>query len=239
VSDASDAQAEAEAGPAPLTIDKYQHAQSVAWCTRAAECCALGAQFDFDRCVNFWDQNFGPDNLAAYLQTYSGNFAGLHAVFDVNQANECINLIRNKNCTQTGADKRNIYAVCQTAVQGSLGTNVAGCKTALECTAGNYCDASGTCKALQGSGGTCTDPNYNGDECSYLGITTDANSLHCSTLGGTGTCVAGLGAGSVCSAVDQVCASGICSSVNNACVTSSPLGGAYCTQFTKPADGGN
>jgi hypothetical protein len=229
--------AEADAA-STLTIDKFQHAQSLAWCQRLSECCALGDKFDMNHCVTFWDVNYGPDNIAGYLQQYGTAWAGIHVVFDPVQANECLNLLRTKDCaTQTGADKRNVYATCVTAAQGSLGLNVSGCRTSLECAGGLYCFDS-TCRALKTQDAVCSDPDYSGDQCNYLGVTT-ASSLHCAPAGATGDtgkCSAGLGLASSCT-VDQECASGVCSTISGTCVTSQPLGAPFCSQFTKP-DGG-
>jgi hypothetical protein len=237
--DASDSQ---EAGLAPIPIEQFQHAQSVAWCQRLGTCCELGAQIDQSKCVAFWDQNYGPDNLAAYLQPYNGNFGGIHATYSPQQAALCVNLLSNIECSaQTAESKRNIYATCVLSLQGELTNGMPGCRTSIECSNG-WCDLPadgglGTCQPLKALGQTCSDPNYNGDQCNYVGVVTP-DSLHCDPIGGSGTCVPGVALGQLCNAVDQACAyGGVCAQANIRCAPAPPLGAPYCAQFTR-ADAG-
>ena len=109
---------EAEAGRPPITMTGYQHAADVAWCSRMAECCTNN--FDTNRCITYWDANFGVEYIAAYLQQYKGNFTGVNAVFDPVQAQQCVDLLRDLDCgSQTGATKRLIASTCLAAVQGT------------------------------------------------------------------------------------------------------------------------
>jgi hypothetical protein len=222
--DAGDGGPDADAGP-PLTIDQYQHALGVAWCERAAECCNLSATtFDRDKCINLRDSDTGPERVSLYLLKYklAGGFPAT-LTFVRTQANQCIDLQRNRGCEEDGAEKRNIYSVCMGAVQGSVNAGGA-CTQSIECKSDLYCalvgDAgSGTCTPLVQQGGICADPNANSDQCTWLGIHA-STTLHCST--GTdvaATCDPGFSNGHGCR-FDQECASGVCSTTSRACVDS-------------------
>jgi hypothetical protein len=238
---------DADAGPL-LTISEYQHAISVAWCDRMAECCQLSStQFDRDKCIAAVDNGAGPERVTYYLYRYKVGDGGFPTslAFDPIQAAQCVELQRNRGCTsEDGAEKRNIYATCMTAPQGSVAQNGV-CKTSLDCRSGLYCPPVGetgtsTCTPLAAVGQSCDDPNFNGDRCTYLGIHS-SGSAHCSPLGsGAGVCAVGLPIASGCS-VDQECASGVCSSVSRSCVNSQPYPSpATCTTYTKVSnDGGD
>jgi hypothetical protein len=240
--DASDA---ADAGP-PITIDQYLRLIDIAWCRRIGECCNLGGRLDIDKCVNIADSNFGADNLGAYLGRYGGNFTGVHAVFNMALARDCIDQQRNRTCMDEGSDVRRArYATCMTAVQGTLTMGMTGCKTSMECTAGLFCSLPGdgglgTCTAVAGSGGMCRDPYSNSDECTYLGLTS-ATSRHCdvNSMTPTNTCLAGLPNGMTCF-TDQECASSVCSTLSGNCVASEAQFPSQflCNLFTVPSDSG-
>ena len=241
-----------DAGP-PLTIADFQHAIAVAWCDRVFECCQFdSAHFNRTKCIDAVDNGNGPEGVATYLKQYKADAGPIPSTlrFDTVQAAQCVALERNRACTGAdGAEKRNIYVTCVTALQGSQ-TEGNTCRTSAECTGGRYCgfplgvDAGGdassgttTCLPISGSGGLCDDPNRNSDRCNYLGVHS-ATSQHCDPWGGTGTCVEGLPLASSCRG-DQECASELCSSTTGTCVTSQQYPSAFtCTTYRIVDDAG-
>src|SRR5207302_2002495 len=108
-----------EAGT-PLTLATYLPAIADAWCDRMAECCSLdAAHFDKTKCVNA-AVIAGPERVGLYIRQYSGAFPATLQI-DPIQAAQCVSLQRRRGCTsEDGAEKQNLYAVCMTAVQGSV-----------------------------------------------------------------------------------------------------------------------
>jgi hypothetical protein len=239
--DALDATDAKEAGP-PLTVDLYQHAISEAWCDRIAECCGLDDDhFDRSKCINSQDNGAGPERVSLYLVRYKLlSDAGVPSTvaFDPGQAAQCVELQRNRGCSSVdGNEKRNIYTVCITALQGSVSQGGT-CSTSLECRGGLYCSPaadggpSGTCVPLIPLDGQCTDPNANSDRCTYIGIHA-STTLHCRAGEAGSTCQAGLAIGSGCTS-DRQCLSGVCSSASSTCVNSQQYPSPQtCTTFSK------
>jgi len=237
-----DASPDGDAGSPPVTIDHFHHAIAVAWCDRLAECCMLDAsRFDRDNCLSVVESGAGPERVAAYLFRFRQVDAGIPSsvAFDPGTAAQCINLERTRDCTsEDGPARRNLYATCTTALQGSVLQNGA-CTHSIECRSGQYCNSNasggtGTCVPVIGSGGTCDDPNFNSDRCAYLGIH-NATSLYCAAAVGDAarTCVSGQVNGSACTS-DRQCTSGVCSTINGLCVNSQPFPSpATCAFYTK------
>jgi hypothetical protein len=231
-----------EAG-VPLTLATYLPAIVDAFCDRVGECCNLDStRYDKAKCVNALSFS-GPERVGQYIRQYSGTFPATLQLDPV-QAAQCVSLQRNRGCTtEDGAEKRNLYAVCMTAVQGSVAQD-GQCQTSQECRSNLYCalpaDAGmGKCTPLAGLNAACDDASSNSDRCTYLGIH-NATSLHCSAYATAtgGTCVAGLPLASACHH-DAECASEVCSSISRTCVNSQPYPGpAACMSFTKVDDAG-
>jgi hypothetical protein len=237
---------DADAAPS-VTLDGFQHAISVAWCDRVAECCGLDdAQFDRDKCISSQDNGSGPERISIYTVLYKLADAGFPATlsFDPVQAARCISLQRGRSCTsEDETEKRNLYGTCLTAVQGNVLQGGA-CTTSLECRGGFYCPTvaaggTATCTPLSAEGAPCDDPNQNGDRCTYLGLYGDG-SLYCAAATETSprACSMGRMQGIACN-LDQQCAAPlICSSVSRSCATSQPYPGTTtCVFYTKPDAG--
>jgi hypothetical protein len=223
-----------------LTIDQFQHAISLAWCDRVAECCQLDASsFDRDKCLTTNDTSGGPERVSTYLYQYKVADAGFASSLEFAPvtASQCISLERNRSCASVdGTEKRNIYTTCMTALQGSVPQGLA-CTTSAECKGSLYCSAATdggarVCTPLVANGEACDDPFGNSDRCSYLGIHS-STSLHCAVSDAGRVCTAPLPNGSPCNS-DRVCVSGVCSTASRTCVDTQPYPGqATCTFYTK------
>jgi hypothetical protein len=240
----SDGPGEAEAGP-PLTIGQYQNAVAVAWCTRISECCQLDpTHFDRERCINSNTTGLGPDGVLRYYQQYAGVFPTTLA-FDPIQAARCVELQRNRSCTDANAvERRLIYATCMSAAEGTLTQGRSGCRTSLECTGGLFCQRPadgglGSCVPLAGANQPCNDPSANSDQCTYLGIFS-AGSQHCSTFAASGgTCVDPIPTGSSTTCNGNQECQGICSTISVTCRdTQTYPSPSTCTRYTIISDGG-
>ncbi len=196
--------------PFEVSLAQFPAAVNTAYCQRLAACCTADG---------------GTGDAGAFVANCLGSFAGYSAAGNLNlastsspnviyvtaKAEQCLEQLAATPCGTVSAGKSELnYLTCAEAIQGTLGVGTSGCTSTFDCTSG-YCPTDGgTCTALSGVGGPCSDTTYSTD-CTYEGNGDPL--VYCSP--DAGTCQsdlptdAGGGATSACFEYEQ-CQSQVC-----------------------------
>lgn len=185
----------------------FPRAIAVAFCARLAECCLNPTTFDQPKCLAALDNptNEGFVNTATYEPFLDGG----NVNYNPTLAAKCIMETRQVACgLVASAEAKAIQADCFGAMTGKLAVGATGCRGSIECVTASHCslpdggDAGGTCTALSGIGGACTNTSTS-DECTYLGNGAPPNYCNGST------CAAAKDLDASCGS-NAECKSGIC-----------------------------
>lgn len=181
-----DADAQAEAAPPP-PLAGFPTAVQTAFCQRLAECCLSPQTFDLAKCIAT-EANPAAGGFLN-LSTWTPALDGGNVTYNPAAASACIAEVRNIACGLIMQATYGKYTTdCYAALSGTLDAGAQGCRYAIECAPGTYCDksgggdAGGKCAPVHDAGAPCTDPMST--DCSYLGNGVPAR--FCDFSGGAG-----------------------------------------------------
>ncbi len=206
---ATEASAEAEAGPTTTPAQQFAMAYAQAYCQGYLHCCDgydAGA-VNFNKCVT--DSYGQVSQETTFPLGAASALTGTHLTIDQDAAAGCFAGLSNLACVIAAADNAAATNPCFGVISGNIPLGGTGCVTSFECVTGGYCNigdgGTGTCTALAGDGGTCVTQ----DMCSAAQLQPTSYCTTVDTGNPTGTCAPLLPDNSMCGS-DMECTAEFC-----------------------------